>query len=31
MTYKDGKITVGVDGYYFIYSQMYYCGGDSGS
>lgn len=29
MTYKDGKITVGVDGYYFIYSQMYYCGGDS--
>ena len=29
MTYRDGCIEVGVTGYYFVYSQMYYAEGVS--
>lgn len=29
MAYKDGYLTVGVDGVYFIYSQMFYYDGNS--
>lgn len=29
MSYKNGHLTVGIDGVYFIYSQIFYCDGNS--